>query len=320
MVLRRALARRLLPVLLLALLSGCAGLPRGASPTAPGPGLAVELPEVPFYRQRARHCGPAALAMVLSWSGSAVHPDRLAPGLYIPERGGTLQPELAAQARAHDRLAQVIPSREAALMAELRAGHPVLVLQNLAFDWWPRWHYAVVIGYDPATQAYILRSGDHRRLLQPRETFLHTWARGGNWAMVALPAGELPASANPADYLAAVHALEQTQGAAAALPFYRAGLTRWPAASGLAVALANAHHATGAPEQARDVLELALERAPENGVVLNNLALLLAADGQRARAEALARRAVALGGPHQAAFRQTLDEVRCADGCRAEGM
>jgi len=73
------------------------------------------------------------------------------------------------------------------LFTEIAAGHPVIVLQNLAFDWYPVWHYAVAVGYDLDAQEITLRSGRERRLQLPLGTFEDTWRRGGHWAMLALP-------------------------------------------------------------------------------------------------------------------------------------
>ncbi|WVM93376.1 hypothetical protein ULG90_05290 [Halopseudomonas pachastrellae] len=45
-----------------------------------------------------------------------------------------------------------------AILRELDDGNAVLVMQNLAFDWYPQWHYAAV-GYDLNTRELILHSG-----------------------------------------------------------------------------------------------------------------------------------------------------------------
>ena len=77
-------------------------------------------------------------------TGSA---DELVAQIYLPERKGSLQPEIIAAVRRYDRVPYRIEPALPALLAELRAGRPVLILQNLGLRSLPRWHYAVVIGY-----------------------------------------------------------------------------------------------------------------------------------------------------------------------------
>ena len=137
-------------LLLAALVSGCAapqvaGLlerpPRDLPPSA-------EIATTPFYAQEDYQCGPASLAALLNHAGRDATPASLAPQVYLPARQGSLQAELLAATRRHGLLAYVLEPRLEALLREIAAGAPVLVLQNLALDWAPQWHYAVAIGYD----------------------------------------------------------------------------------------------------------------------------------------------------------------------------
>ena len=67
------------------LLSACATPPQTAAlHTNPQTRAPVELTGVPFFPQEAYQCGPAALATVLGWSGTAVTPDALTPQVYVP--------------------------------------------------------------------------------------------------------------------------------------------------------------------------------------------------------------------------------------------
>ena len=56
---------------------------------------------------------------------------------------------MLAAARSQGRLPFVLESRFAALQAELTAGNPVLVLQDLGALGIRRWHFAVVVGFAP---------------------------------------------------------------------------------------------------------------------------------------------------------------------------
>ena len=118
----------------------------------------VELSEVPFFPQEQYYCGPAALATVLAWSGLDVTQDDMVSQVYTPGRQGTLSSDVVAAARRNGRLAVPVDNL-ADLLAELDAGHPVLVFQNLSLDWYPQWHFAVAVGYDLDSGDLILRSG-----------------------------------------------------------------------------------------------------------------------------------------------------------------
>jgi predicted Zn-dependent protease len=298
---------------LLLAISGCASRP-------PLPRVdqlqTVELEAVPFYPQRRYQCGPAALATVLGWSGLSVTPDALKDAVFIPGREGSLQPELRAQARRHGRLAYRLAPQADKLFAELAAGHPVLVLQNLALSWWPVWHYAVVVGFDAERGEVLLRSGTTRRHSVPLTTFMRTWQRAGSWALVALPPDRLPVTADPASFFSAAYDLERTGQPAAAAVAYRAGLERWPQQAELGLALANLHHVAGEIEPAAHVLQAVVAAGAEEAVVYNNLALLLANLGRWREAEAAARTAVDRGGAFAAEFQDTLERIRCRQARR----
>jgi len=118
---------------LLTLLGACAS-------TAPAPprGAASELSAVPFFPQTEYQCGPAALATVLVHSGVTTRPETLTPQIYLPGRKGSLQLELLAAARRAGRIPFTLTGGPDALLAELAAGNPVLVLQNLGLRSLPR--------------------------------------------------------------------------------------------------------------------------------------------------------------------------------------
>lgn len=151
-----------------------------------------ELVDVPFFAQDDYQCGPAALATVLVHGGVAVTPEQLVSKVYVPDRLGSLQAELLAATRRHDRVPYRLPGTLLSLLEQVDAGRPVLILQNLGFERWPTWHYAVVVGFDADTQRFLLRSGAERRHRISARRFLASWQRAGRWAMVAVPTGAPP--------------------------------------------------------------------------------------------------------------------------------
>jgi hypothetical protein len=269
------------------LLGGCAGTAPLATRGAP-----VELRDVPFFAQTDYQCGPAALATLLAHAGLPVTADGLVDAVYVAGLRGSLQPELLGATRRHGLIPYVLPSQPEALLEELAAGRPVLVLQNLGFDRAPVWHYAVVVGYDG--EHVILRSGTEQRRLERTGRFLKTWERGGRWAFVALPPGALPAASTPALYVRALAGAEPLLPPADADAAYSAALERWPDDAPLLFAAAARSHARRDLNAAKLLYERLLERAPDDAAARNNLANLLADEGCPAAALAQARRALAL--------------------------
>ncbi|MFV8835341.1 PA2778 family cysteine peptidase [Aquisalimonas sp. APHAB1-3] len=298
-----------------ALLGGCASFTAIAPDDAfSDPPRGVELINVPYFPQEALQCGPAALAETLVWSGYETTPGDLKPELFIPEREGTLQTEMKAQTRARDRIPYRIRGNHDAILAELHAGNPVLVFQNLGLGWAPVWHYAVVVGYDPQDHDYILRSGEHERQLTGLDRFRRTWDRGDNWAIVVVEPDDLPATAEPANWLRAGLDLQESGRTDAATTAYESGRDRWPEHGGFHVALMNLHYGKGDADAAEAAARRGLDEAESHGGVLrNNLAMLLLERGACEEAGALAREAEAsvdADSPFAGDFRETRETVR----------
>lgn len=305
-------ARIIAGVFILTWLSGCVAQQTARLLEAPPASLPVrtELDNVPYYPQQAHQCGPATLAMVLGWSGLHSTPEQLEPEVYIPGKQGSLQPEMIAAARRHGRLAYLLQPSLDDLLAEVAAGHPVIVLQNLALSWYPVWHYAVVIGYDLDQRVVILHSGADEFRQTPISTFEYTWARSGYWGLLILPPGKLPRTADKERYLESVLTLEQTGQLQAAAAAYRTALGRWPQSEAARIGLGNSYYAMGKLAEAETAFRQASRDHPQSGIAFNNLAQTCADEGKLEEALAAARRAVKLGGPLAGTFRQTLAAIQ----------
>lgn len=292
------LQRLLAMAVALLLLAGCAATQTRALLATPRSGPhQQELSSTPFYAQERYQCGPAALAMLLGSAGIDASPEALVPEVYLPGREGSLQIELQAAGRRHGALVAPIQPRLDGLLAELDAGHPVLVLQNLSLPIMPMWHYAVAIGYDIDTGDVFLRSGTTQRLTMPLSTFEHTWSRSGFWGMVALAPGQLPASTGLTEMQTALVDYEKAAPPKSAQLAYRAALQRWPDALALQLGLGNSAYAAGDRAAAADAYRSAVAAHPDNGAAFNNLAVVLGELGQLDEARAAAQTAIKLGGP-----------------------
>ena len=288
-------------------LAGCGLLPAGRMPQVSA-GPAAARVDVPFFPQDELQCGPAALAMALDWSGLAVRPAELVPEVFTPGREGSLQSALLGAARRHGRVAYPLAGSEA-LLAEIAAGHPVIVLVNLGLSWYPKWHYAVVVGYDRDAGEVILHSGRTANERLTWRLFLNIWQRSDSWGLLVLPPSRLPATADEGAWLAAVAGLERVGQWPAAAAGYDAALARWPRSFPAWMGLGNSRFRQQDLAGAATAFHEATVLRPDNPAAWNNLAHVLGRLGRRDEALAAARRAVALGGSFLEQARQTLREI-----------
>jgi len=293
------------------LLTGCAGNRPALDSIVAGTDLpvTVELADTPFFPQEVYQCGPAALATVLVASGITVTPEQLVGKVYLPQRQGSLQLELIAASRRYQRLPYRIDPSLPAMLAELDAGRPVLVLQNLGLASYPVWHYAVVIGFNTADNTILLRSGDRERLVMRTGKFLHTWELASNWALIALRPGDFPVNVDEFRYLRAVAALEEVGKTASAIRYYSAALKRWPGSTLALFGLGNSYYSQGELRQAESQYHRLLAIEPGNTAARNNLAQVLADRGCNDAAFATVDTGLASATPGSAT-RKSLLEIR----------
>lgn len=268
----------------------------------------VELTETPFFPQEQYQCGPAALATLLTANGVAVSPDQLTPNVYTPGRRGSLQQDLIGATRAAGLLPYRIDPTLDALLDALQAGRPVLVLQNLGVGWWPQWHYAVVVGYDPAAKTLILRSGTDKRRQTRMKTFLNTWARSDFWGIVALQPNQVPAGVDRARYFRSIAAIESIGETRTALRFWTGASTRWPEDPVPMLGQGNAYLALGDFDRALSLFEALLASGHFRSVATNNLAYTKAQLGRFDEALGLLNRE--LVAPQDPDLETTLRETR----------
>lgn len=288
---------RLCAVALLGLLlAGCANNPlyRQWQPQLELQPTIVELDSVPFYPQKAYQCGPAALATVLSWAGRDIQPDALTDQLFIDGRKGSLQVEMLAASRRYGFVPYEHSRGLKDLLAQLEAGVPVVVLQNLGLGWAPAWHYAVVVGFDAHEQEFLLRSGPDRLRRTDSREFARTWRYSQQWMMTLHPAGQIPLGAEPLDYVSAVSGLERVQRHAEALASYRAAVEHWPQSFIAWMALGNSFYQTQNFAEAERAYRTAHHIDVEHPSAVHNLAWALIQQGKHQQALPYAHTAAGL--------------------------
>lgn len=278
----------------LALLAGCvapqtASL-RKAGSTAPP----VQLHEVPFFPQQDYQCGPAALAMMLSWSGRPLTPELLVPEVYVPGRKGSFTVELAAAARRHGRLMYPLAPTLEGVLAALDEGYPVLVLQNNGLAFHPVWHFAVVTGADRSRETFWLNSGRTRQMPVSFSVFERTWTRAGNWAALVLDPARLPDSLDPAAVVRELALIERAGSVREAQAGFSRAVLTWPEHKTGWLGLAASSLTLGDVALAESTLRELVRRQPRYGPGLNNLADLLLKTGRPREALGFAERAVAV--------------------------
>lgn len=269
---------------------------------------AFELEAVPFYSQENYQCGPATLAMALSFSGLTLQPEDLVDEVYTPSRKGSLQMAMIGTTRRHGRLAYEISGLDS-LFEEIAAGHPVIILQNLGLSWYPVWHYAVVVGYDTGEEMIILRSGANPRRLMPFGVFEKTWARSNYWGLLVLNPDQLPAVAVEETFVTSVYGLERARQFEAAIVGYHTVLRRWPQNYAARIGLGNSYYAVADLTNSEYAFREAVRLHPHAGAAYNNLAQVLLEQGRKHEALEAARKAVSIGGPSKTVYEETLREI-----------
>ena len=227
-----------------------------------------------LYPQQDYQCGPAALAGVLAASGVAATPAALAPQVYLPGREGSLQLELVAATRRAGRIAYRVPGEPAEVFAQLQAGRPVLVFQNVQTRSFPVWHYAVLVGYDTRANEVYLNSGGQRQWRwAPRVPA--DLGLGRALGIGGIAPGRVTALPQLEPYIDAVAAYETQAGATAAAPAWRAARRQWPRDARPHLALGNTAYASGNLPVAIDYYRRGLRLHPGNPALANNLASVL---------------------------------------------
>ncbi len=253
---------------------------------------------VPFVPPRSDLCGSTSIEMVSSyWQSTTSYVPRLSlleldERTLIPAKRGTLQVELIAAARENGLVAYPLEPSYDALFSELVESHPVIVLVNRSFSWYPLWHYAPVIGYDSEERKVLMHFSSSANEALSIETFGALWERSGKWGVVLLPPGELPVSVSPEKFLSSVYDFEKIGMREEAIVAYKSALVRWKENKDILFALANAYYLVHNINKAEKSYRKLLALKPGHPLAINNLADLLCNTGRSDEALRLLNQAV----------------------------
>ncbi|CAN5670623.1 hypothetical protein BH10BDE1_BH10BDE1_16320 [soil metagenome] len=277
-------------------LSGCASQTRQVDRLLSAPRTEPRsrtIEKVPFINQSAGHCGPATLAMVMQSYGHSVSVDDLASQVYTPGLNGTFQTDMISASRRKGMMAIPIEGFTA-LLAEVSAGHPVIVFENLALSWLPQWHYAVVYGFDLDHETVQMHSGPEAAKVWDIRKLERSWELADYWGLVVLPPDKLSASADELSHAKAAAGLDQANHLNEAQIAYRAMLTRWPESLTALIGVSNKAFEAGNYAQAVTYLTTATVHHPRVAAAWHNRALAEMAAGMKKPARASANRALDL--------------------------
>jgi tetratricopeptide (TPR) repeat protein len=263
--------------LILLTLVGCTG-PSSLSDSHPSLPNS-HLIDTPFFPQTSFYCGPASLATVLSFRGIDIDPESLEKIISIPQLKGTLQIEMMAAARGFDLLPYEFNGSLKDLLKEISEDNPVIVIQNLSINLIPKWHYATVVGYNLENKVLILNSGRHQKYQIPIKTFLKTWKRANNWALLINQPSVLPLNAEVNNFLKSASILEETGHSLSALKAYQTALTKWPDNLIAKFGLGNSYYEIENYDKAADIFLHLVDTDKTNANYWNNLAYALQGKG-----------------------------------------
>lgn len=251
---------------------------------------------VPFRDQEKNHCGPATLWMALAAKGKSASLEEVTAQTFTEDLEGTLKSDMIGAARRQVMLTVPVRTMEA-MLTEVSGKNPVMIFQNLGLEKIPKWHFALLHGYDLTGPDVILHSGKERDLRMDMRLFERSWILGDKWAYVLLHPGEISPTASEKDHLEAAAALENLRYTSAAFASYEAILKKWPESLGAMIGLGNIYYAHRNLKKSETILERATELHPDSPLAWHNRAIVEKDLSQTGEARASAKKAMELADP-----------------------
>lgn len=146
---------------------------------------------VPFFRQEAYECGPAALATVITYwhnktgVGSVVTPDEIVAEIFSPSARGVLGIDLQLFAKKRGFQAQPSTGSPGEIRKQIDQGIPPIILVDYGFSFYQRNHFIVITGY--AANGVLANTGSAENEFIGEEELLRIWKKTGYWMLVVKP-------------------------------------------------------------------------------------------------------------------------------------
>ena len=137
---------------------------------------------VPFFKQDAHQCGPAAMASVLNYRGIKVSPEEIIEAIYSKGAEGTLDFDMVLYAEKKGRKTEKYRGTLENLRINVDSNNPLIVLVDYGFLSYQRNHFMVVLGYDES-HIYV-NSGVEPLEAISKDEFVRTWKKTNFWTLL----------------------------------------------------------------------------------------------------------------------------------------
>lgn len=131
--------------------------------------------QIPFFPQDDYQCGPASLAAVLIYRGTAVTPDGIAAEIFSGSARGTLDMDMVFYAEAKGLKVKRYAGTPEDIRRNIVSGNPLIVLTDYGFWVYEKGHYMVIVGYND--RGFIVNSGKDQGLFIAEAEFLKLWKK-----------------------------------------------------------------------------------------------------------------------------------------------
>lgn len=191
-------------LMLLVFVTSCAA-GRGVEPDVPGDGAVkawsgfvvktgndakqqrVYIEGVPFFPQKERKCGPAALASVINYWGGAVSLDAVAEQVFNKRLAGALPMDMLIYAKEAGYDAMYYNGGLDDLKRKLSEKTPLILFLNVGYDLYPLGHYIVAIGYDENAQTVLAYSDTDAKAVFTYSALESAWAKTNHTTFLIKP-------------------------------------------------------------------------------------------------------------------------------------
>jgi len=175
-----ALSRRAVLLLLLIFMTSCAaGLRPEAVKTdiVANPGTGGYINGVPFFPQKERKCGPAALVSVINYWGGSLTLDAAASAAFSERLGGTLPMDMLIYAKDAGFDAFHYKGSLDDLKRKVSENSPLILFLNVGYDLYPVGHYIVVLGYNDRLRVVLAHSDMDEDAVFTYDELLDAWGK-----------------------------------------------------------------------------------------------------------------------------------------------